>query len=165
MKTTYDLFILFLLGSLLCGCASVKRDATTSHQTTEQRDSVVSKSTSKLEFSTNNYLKEKKTSEDILEEITTITLDPITGAIQSVQTARRSTRRNELEDSTERSTDASISESKDSTSLHSASKSDFKEIVKQTTDSRPVQGLEWAWIVGVVVVVLTLIFFIKRKLF
>lgn len=137
--------LITLLTCLFVGSACrVNREVSSSYQSTEQRDSVVEKSTSKLELSSNNYLQEKKTTEDVFDEITTVAFDPVSGAISSIQTAKRTTRRNELQNSSGRSDDVSITQSKDSTVFHQAENTAAETNKKETSDNRPVQGFsEW----------------------
>lgn len=106
----------------------------------------------------------KETNTRIDEEITLVTYDPASGNVQSVQTTRRTTGRNELADgSRQRSENTQLGKTTN-TDIQSETKIESDMHQESTGDSRPVQGWkEWGVIALVGGIVVLIIGLIKRN--
>ncbi|MDU1904555.1 MAG: hypothetical protein E6772_07205 [Dysgonomonas sp.] len=160
--------ILFLLLANLYGCGSYKdnMDKTIQESTTETKKKI---SAEKI-FVNQSFLDVHSSTAqtNIDEDITTIFFDSI-GNIRAIQSTKRTTGRNELENSTRRSDDVSVTEKNDSIDTHSETNIESNEHRESEGDSRPVQGFsEWfavifSIIVAVAIVVGIIIYKIKKK--
>lgn len=87
------------------------------------------------------------------------------GTIHSLQEYWRNTGSTELSVSSGRQTNVSVTQQHASSTIDENKKEIVKEEIKTTTDTRPIQGFEWFWIVVVIVaaVLFLLPTFIKKK--
>jgi len=101
------------------------------------------------------------------EDITTIFFDSI-GNIRAIQSTKRTTGRNELENSTRRSDDVSVTEKNDSIDTHSETNIESNEHRESKGDSRPIQGFsEWIavsiMVAGLILALIGIIIYKIRK--
>lgn len=160
-------YAVLILLFICFGCRSSKHSSDTSFsdRSTETKKEFKGETI----HSSQQYLssKKKEVNTDIDEEIVTVNYDPQSGAVQSVQTVRRGTRRNELSDSTGRSSNDTLINRNDSTFTEVNNDIEAKQTMQSDTDSRPVQGWkEWgiiSIIAGIFITITGIIIYKKIK--
>ena len=153
----YVLIILLFIGF---GCRS-SRNTTDTHISDHSKQTKKEFKDEKIHSSQQYLTSEKKeVATDIDEEIITVNYDTQSGKVQSVQTVRRGTRRNELSDSSGRSSNDTLINRNDSTFTDVDNDIEVKQTTQSHTDSRPVQGVEWLYVacVGGIVILIILLF-------
>lgn len=110
-----------------------------------------------------------KTSTEVQQqevEYTVITELDSSGVIRRVQETWRGTGRTELVVRNDSSRDISIIATLDSVATMIEKDSVFKENIEFTNDTRPVQGIEWIWIMvglGAVVMILSIVNYYRKR--
>lgn len=156
-------FVLFcVLLSLFSGCKAkknVQRELSVA-EATERISKTIAKQNTETE--TGTHVNEE-TSEDIREFIREIRFDTA-GNVQTIQEAWRDKGRVQLVVRRDTSRTVSVNEELNSDSIKTVTNVKQSDDIKQTTDSRPVQGIEWLWVILSIAIIATIaiILFIKK---
>lgn len=159
----YGIFALIMLLAVSVGCRSRRTldHSLETQSTTEKRASSLTKDSTRTESS---YQDSTTTTANTVEYTVTTTYRD-DGGIQAVQKQWRRTGSARLSVSTGRTSAVSVDVQK--TDSGTVATSNLSESVKEqnTTDSRPVQGIEWLWVMltGGVIALVGLII-VRKKL-
>lgn len=158
----YGLIPLILFIGISCRSSSNSLDSSLRIDSNETKKEVSSESIHQEKQFIETAKKETNTQID--EEITLVTYDPASGNLQSVQTTRRSTGRNELADGSRQGNEVSGVKKTAESDIQSETNVESDTHQESKGDSRLIQGWkEWGVIAFIGGVVILIIWLIKRK--
>ncbi len=143
----YAIYVFLLL--ILVSCRSTKHSHTDytgstaleRNESSRQADSTVTVTVIQDTTQTETTIQEYERKTDYLPD----------GTISSVSERWRSTGLKQLHTKSQEKTSKSGSEKHDSLQLKKAEMQQLKQLVDTTTDSRPVQGSEWLFVIGFII--------------
>lgn len=156
----YALIILLFIGF---GCRS-SRNTTDTHSRDHSKTSKTEVSNETISVQSSMLATTRTATDTNIKEYFKTTVFNPDGSVSEVQEQWRDTRRNELADSTGQRSDVSGINRNDSTFTDVDNDIEVKQTTQSHTDSRPVQGVEWLYVVCVGgIVILTIIIFAWPK--